>query len=109
MTTVTSSTSQLLPNGQDLDTARAEAARAYQLAAADEPDWSRATVWWGDERFDQRFVRSQRRQRYLHQRTHRHRHWLMSTQPVGIVTTAHGSWSMPEEDEDDEAAEDADD
>ena len=33
----------------------------------------------------------------------------MSTQPVGIVTTAHGSWSMPEEDEDDEAAEDADD
>jgi 6-phosphogluconolactonase len=25
-------------------------ARAYELAAADEPDWSRATVWWGDER-----------------------------------------------------------
>jgi 6-phosphogluconolactonase len=25
-------------------------ARAYELAAADEPDWSRASVWWGDER-----------------------------------------------------------
>ena len=24
--------------------------RAYQLAAAQEPDWSRAEVWWGDER-----------------------------------------------------------
>ena len=25
-------------------------ARAYEIAAADEPDWSRASVWWGDER-----------------------------------------------------------
>ena len=25
-------------------------ARAYELAARDEPDWSRASVWWGDER-----------------------------------------------------------
>jgi 6-phosphogluconolactonase len=25
-------------------------ARAYELAAVDEPDWSRASVWWGDER-----------------------------------------------------------
>jgi 6-phosphogluconolactonase len=24
--------------------------RAYELAAAREPDWSRATLWWGDER-----------------------------------------------------------
>jgi 6-phosphogluconolactonase len=24
--------------------------RAYELAAGLEPDWSRATVWWGDER-----------------------------------------------------------
>lgn len=24
--------------------------RAYELAAAAEPDWSRATLWWGDER-----------------------------------------------------------
>jgi 6-phosphogluconolactonase len=24
--------------------------RAYELAAAQEPDWSRAEVWWGDER-----------------------------------------------------------
>jgi 6-phosphogluconolactonase len=25
-------------------------ARAYELAAEREPDWSRASVWWGDER-----------------------------------------------------------
>jgi 6-phosphogluconolactonase len=25
-------------------------ARAFELAAAAEPDWSRASVWWGDER-----------------------------------------------------------
>jgi 6-phosphogluconolactonase len=24
--------------------------RAYELAARAEPDWSRATIWWGDER-----------------------------------------------------------
>ena len=24
--------------------------RAYELAARQEPDWSRATLWWGDER-----------------------------------------------------------
>jgi 6-phosphogluconolactonase len=24
--------------------------RAYELAAADEPDWSRVELWWGDER-----------------------------------------------------------
>src|SRR5204863_1118508 len=24
--------------------------RAYELAAEREPDWSRATLWWGDER-----------------------------------------------------------
>lgn len=24
--------------------------RAYELAAKQEPDWSRATLWWGDER-----------------------------------------------------------
>ena len=25
-------------------------ARAYELAAALEPDWSRVSAWWGDER-----------------------------------------------------------